>query len=111
MSDKVKDLEPMKLPNGEELAVDPMLLIESIDDVSAITNAHAQILTAVKSIVQRAIASGLKPDEAAGIALTLQQRAQQKANTLVHMDPEEASKDDLETPETANAPAKTNPKA
>ena len=111
MSDKVKDLKTLKLPNGKDLTVDPMLLIESINDVSAITNAHAQILTAVKNIIQRSIASGLKPDEAAGLALTLQRRAQKEANTMVHMNPEEASKDDPETPETAKTPTETTPEA
>lgn len=68
---------------NENLEIDPNLLIESIDDVHALEQAHETILKAMKSMTWRFMKGGMKPDEAAMAAYTLHRHAAEKARTKV----------------------------
>lgn len=89
MSDKNNNIntepEMIKTENGE-IAIDPAVMIECIDDVNAMVEGHVRILNAVKSVMNHFIENGVDTKDAALIAVELQRRAGKKANNLVHMD-------------------------
>lgn len=81
-----QEKEIIHAADGSNIEIDPKFLIESVDDATKLLDAHTKILVATRSIIKRGIASGLKPDEAAAIAMELSRRAGQKAGKYVHMD-------------------------
>lgn len=83
-----EEKEVITTTNGTKIEIDPSLLISCVDDVTTLVKAHTDILLATKSIIKRGIATGLKPDEAASIAMELSRRAGKKAGESVHMEDE-----------------------
>lgn len=83
-----QEKERIPLANGSDVEVDPTLLIESVDDAAMLLEAHIKILTATKAIIKRGISYGLKPDDAAAVAMELSRRAGKKAGESVHMEDE-----------------------
>lgn len=80
----------MKTENamGEEVNVgsvdvDPAVLLDSIDEVNMMVDAHVNLLKAMKSLVWKFKKSGLSPEQATAVAFELHKRASNKANDLV----------------------------
>lgn len=67
----------------ETIDVDPTLLMDSIDEVNKLVNSHVVILETIRDLIKKYMESGMKPDEAAGLAMTLHKRAAEKARDLV----------------------------
>lgn len=71
---------------GKTIEIDPALLIDTIDIVNEMVNAHVALLKTVKDIIAMYTKNGFDLDTCGEIALELQRRAADKANTLVTME-------------------------
>lgn len=83
--------EPNEKNNDtREINIDPAVLLDCLDEVNALVNAHVQILFAVKTLLTKFLKSGMSHEDAAAAALTLHKRAADKASSLVpNSEPEE----------------------
>ncbi len=85
--------EIFKTKNGKTIEIDPALLIDTIDIVNNMVNAHAALLRSVKDIISMYAKNGFDPDTTAEIAIEFHRRAADKAKTLVTMENDKNEKE------------------
>lgn len=82
MSKKNKKTNPKK-KQDLPIEIDPAVLLDCIDEVDIMVNAHVNLLQAVKRLVLKFRKNGLSPQQATAAAFELHKRASNKANSLV----------------------------
>lgn len=73
----------------KETAIDPNVLLDSMDEIETLIDANVTILETVKKLIKRCINSGLDKATAAGIAMAIHKDAAQKARKLVNYEDDE----------------------
>lgn len=93
----MENKEIIKTQEGKSIDLDPNLLVDSIDHVNIMVNAHGMIIRSVRALIKMYVDSGMKPDEAAAVAMEFQRRAGKKANELdLKAEAEEQKKEEVE---------------